>query len=111
MRIDGCIRPVDGITPFDRRAWCDVVARHSEFRRPAPREITNPFTKKPATVQPPQGAAEVWLDGNLVGNVSWSMSAEPLVNVSVEPPAIPLVHQWAAELGGVFETNAASGGG
>ncbi len=30
------------------------------------------------------------------------MSDEPLVNISVEATALPLVQAWAAELGGVF---------
>lgn len=54
------------------------------------------------TVRATPGAAEVIMDGQVVGNVYWSMNEEPLVNVSVEPSALPLVKEWASAMGGEF---------
>lgn len=54
------------------------------------------------TVHRPPDAAEVVLEGSAVGQVYWSMSEEPLVNINVEPAALLLVCEWAAALGGEF---------
>jgi hypothetical protein len=65
----------------------------------------NPF--KPGefmTIRPAPDAAEVLADGRAVGDVSWSISDEPLVNVSIEPSAMRLVQEWAAALSGEFRT-------
>jgi hypothetical protein len=54
-------------------------------------------------IRPTADVAEVVVNGSVVGNVSWTMSAEdPQVNVSIEPSASQLVLEWAAELGGEF---------
>ena len=47
-------------------------------------------------------AAEVLLEGRVVGRAYWSMSDEPGVCVIVEPTAMSLVLQWAMELVGEF---------
>jgi hypothetical protein len=101
MKVEGSIQPAGGV-PFDRAAWCNLIGKRPELRHPAPREIVNPFTKKAITVRPSDDAAEVVLDGSVIGSASWSMSHEPLVNVSVERTGLPLVQAWASELGGVF---------
>jgi hypothetical protein len=101
MRIEGSIKPTGEIM-LDRAAWCDLINKRPELRRPAPREGVNPFTKKPTVYRPSDDAAEVVLDGDVIGSASWSQSDEPLVNVSVVPAGLPLVHEWAAELRGVF---------
>jgi hypothetical protein len=90
MKIEGSIQPASEAT-FNRAAWCDLVGKRPELRRPAPREIINPFTKKPTTVRATEDAAEIVLNGNVIGNASWSTSEEPLVNVSVEPAGLPFV--------------------
>ena len=102
LRIKGAIRPF-GVSRFNREAWCELVARRPEFRRRPPRQARNPFTGEAMTVQPPKDVAEVLSDGHPVGEVYWSMSEEPLVNVSMEPSALPLVLEWAAEIGGEFQ--------
>jgi hypothetical protein len=101
MAIEGSIRPAGGVT-FDRATWCRFIDTRPELRHPSPREIINPFTKKPTTVRPSDDAAEVVLDGSVIGSASWSMSDEPLVNVSVDPAGLPLVQEWASALRGVF---------
>jgi hypothetical protein len=102
MRIEGAIVPV-GRPAFNREAWCALVTRRPEFRRPPPRQIRNPFTGESTTAQPPPDVAEVVSEGRVVGEVYWSMSEEPRVNVSVESSALPLVRECAAELGGEFQ--------
>ena len=104
MKIEGSIQPAGGET-FDRAAWCNLIGKRPELRHPASREIINPFTKKPTTVRPTHDAAEVVLDGNVIGCASWSMSEEVLVNVSVEAAGLPFVREWAAELRGVLIAN------
>ena len=101
MQIEGVIRPV-GASPFNRAGWCELVTRRPELRRPAPREIINPFTRKPTTVRATDDAAEILLGGNVIGHASWSMSEEPLVNVSIESAGLHLVREWAIDLHGEF---------
>jgi hypothetical protein len=82
-----------------------------EFRPLAPRQSRNPFSGETMTVYPPPGSAHVLVDGRSVGEVSWSTSEEALVNVSVEPSALPLVQEWAVELGGEFRPDLPTSGG
>ena len=58
------------------------------------------------TVQPPADAAEVVSSGRVVGEVYWSMSEEPLVNVSLESALLHLAEQWAESMGGEFRPDA-----
>ena len=105
MRIEGAIRPTGTHSGFGREAWLRLVGDRREFRPPRPRVTRNAFDGEEVTLRPTPDAAEVLLDGRVVGEVHWSMSEEPLVVVSVEPAAIPLVHEWAAALGGEFRTD------
>ena len=102
MRIEGSIHPANELAPFTREMWCRVLERRPEFRHYAARQAPNPFAGSMATLQPPADAAEVVLDGILLGNVSWSASDEALVSVSIESSARHLVVEWAADLGGEF---------
>ena len=102
MRTEGTIYPTSDAAGFNREAWCQLVNRRPEFRRHTPKQTRNPFTGEAMTVRPPEGAAEVVLDGRSVGEVYWSMSEEPLVNVRVEQSAVHLISEWATELGGEF---------
>jgi hypothetical protein len=103
MRVEGAIQPSGNGSRVNREAWCQLVARRPEFRRPAPRQGINPFTREPMILRPTPDVAEVVVDGISVGNVGWSMSEDvPQVNVSVERSAMPLVLEWAQELGGEF---------
>jgi hypothetical protein len=102
MQIQGEIRSADNTAGFTCEAWCQLVSDRAEFRRPAPVQRRNPLTGEAMILYPPQDAADVVIGGNSVGQVYWSMSDEPLVNVSIEPAALHLVLEWAAALGGVF---------
>lgn len=102
MRIEGAIYPTVAGSGFSREAWCRLVASRPEFRRHASRQARNPFTGETMTVHPPPDAAEVVWEGSVVGQVYWSMSEEPLIHVSVEPAALPLVREWATALAGEF---------
>ena len=98
MRIEGVIRPTDGGARFGRDVWCQLVSRRPEILPVPYAQIRNPFTGKVTGVDPAEDAAEVVLGGSPVGNARWSMSGEPLVCVSVEQAAMPLVLEWAKEL-------------
>lgn len=103
MRIHGAIRQsAKGTAGFDRAGWRRLVASRAEFRRLSPRPGRNPFTGEVIDVHPPDDSADVVIEGSVVGSVWWSMSEEPLVNVSVEPALAPLVREWAEALGGEF---------
>ena len=102
MQIEGAIHPASDGAGFTREAWCHLLAARPEFRRHPPRKAQNPFSGGAMTARPTPDAAEVVVDGRAVGTVYWSMSEEPLVNVSVEASALPLVREWAAALGGEF---------
>jgi hypothetical protein len=108
MRIEGTIRPTGKGSRFSRDSWCQLVSARPEFRPYPARQSRNPFTGETMTVQPPADAAEVVLEGRAVGEVYWSMSDEPLVNVSIEPPAMPLVLEWATALGGEYRPDSPS---
>jgi hypothetical protein len=102
MRIEGAIHPVGEAARFSREAWRQLVSARPEFRRHQPKQARNPFTGGPMTVRSTPDTAEVVVEGRAVGEVYWSMSEEPLVNVSVEVSALPLVREWAEALGGEF---------
>mgnify|MGYP003353133126 CR=1 FL=1 len=103
MKVEGTIVPDGDNASVNRKAWCLLVDRRPEFRRPAPRQITNPFTRQSTIVRPTPDTASVILNGKCIGDVSWSTDEDvPLVNVSVEPVALPLVLEWTKELGGKF---------
>jgi hypothetical protein len=107
MQVMGAIHPIGDAAEFSREAWCRIVDSRPEFRRHQPRQARNPFTGGAMTVRATPDAAEVIIDGKVVGNVYWSMNEEPLVNVSVEPSALPLVSEWASAMGGEFRPYAA----
>ena len=107
MKIEGSIQPAGGAT-FDKAAWCELIDKRPELRRPAPHEGINPFTKKPTVYRPPDDAAEVLLNGNVIGNATWSQSEEPVINVTVEPAGLPLVQELASKLGGTFVSDSGS---
>src|SRR5688572_20756537 len=102
VRIEGAIIPTNGNEPFTREAWCQLIRSRSELRSPAPARRRHPLTGEEVIIKATEDAAEVMLADRVVGAVFWSMSDEPLVNVGVEPSAMPLVLAWAAELGGEF---------
>ena len=104
-RITGVIRPIAGGNGFDFETWCRFISECTEFRRRPPKQFPNPFKRGEMAVAPsPRDSAEVVLEDRSVGQVYWSMSEEPLINVIVEPSAMPLVEEWAAAMGGVFRT-------
>jgi hypothetical protein len=106
MRIEGAIYPTPAATNFTHQAWCNFIKMRPEFRRPAPVQKPNPFKAGEfMTVRPAPDAAEVLVEDRVVGQVSWSMSEEPLVNVSIEPHGLILVREWATALGGEFRTD------
>lgn len=108
MQVEGEILPVGNGSRVNRDEWCRLIDSRPEFRRPQPREVINPFTQEPMVIRPTPDVAEVVVAGAVVGSVGWSMSEdEPLVNVSVDRSALPLVLQWAAELGGEFRKSPA----
>lgn len=102
MKIDGVIRPKNGSSSFNFESWCDFVRSRPELVRPEPKIGKNPFTGEPVEFKASQDAAEIVVDGSIVGSASWSMSEEPLVNVTIEESRIALVKEWAEELNGEF---------
>lgn len=102
MRIEGALHPIGNAARFTIETWRQLVNDRPEFRRGSPRKARNPITGETISIQPAPDAAQVVFEGRVVGDVYWSMSEEPLVNVSIEPSAMPLVEQWAAAMGGEF---------
>jgi hypothetical protein len=102
MRLDGAIFPKRDSSGFSREAWCEFVVTRPEFKQPLPKEATNPFTGEVITVYPSEDSSDVEVDGCVVGQVYWSMSDEPLVNVSIAPSCLLLVLEWASAIGGEF---------
>ena len=100
MRIKGILRPTRSI--FRRELWCQLIARRPEFRPCQSHRLRNPFSGELITIESPPDAAEVMLGGRSVGTVYWSMSDKPLVNVIIESSALPLVAEWAEDVGGEF---------
>ena len=102
MQINGEILPDADSIGFTRERWCELVISRAEFKRPTPKDTTNPFTGEAMTVFPPEDAADVVFDGNVVGKVYWSMSDEPLINISIEVSKLDVVKEWATAMGGRF---------
>jgi hypothetical protein len=102
MQVEGTIYPIGDASGFTREAWNQLVASRPEFRHHSPRQARNPFTGEAMILPQSPDAAEIIVDGRIVGTVYWSMSEERLVNVSVEPSALPLVQEWAAALNAEF---------
>jgi hypothetical protein len=87
----------------DYESWCRLIALSPELQLLPAREIINPFTRRPSVVAPRPDTAWIIVDGVEVGSASWTMDEDdPLVNVSVERTALPLVQRWGAELGGIL---------
>lgn len=105
MQIEGAIYAVGDSAGFTREAWCQLVSARPEFRRHLPRSARNPFSGETTTIHAPPDAADVVVNDQPVGKVFWSMSEEPLVNVSVESSILPLVNEWAAAMGGEFRSD------
>jgi hypothetical protein len=102
IMILGQIKPIGNPDKFTRKAWCQFISCHADFRRHAPRESRNPFSGKAMHVTTTDDVAEVIAEGRKVGSAWWSMNDEPLVNVEIEPSFIPLAQMWAKELSGEF---------
>jgi hypothetical protein len=109
MIIQGTIRPSGDGSEFNRPAWCKFIASRPEFRRAAPRTVKDPITGETTTVNPPEDAAEVIIDGNAVGNVYWSSVQRGMIHLRVKPAALPLVKEWAEEMGGSFNWDSSGG--
>ena len=110
MRVEGVILPTGDRSRVNREAWCHLVDRRPEFRRPQARQVINPFTREPMMSPPTRDVASVVIDGVSLGEVYWSMDEDdPQVIVSVARSVVPLVLQWAAELGGKFREDPAAG--
>lgn len=99
MRIDGVIIPNDD-NPFNKEIWICVLDSRPEFRRACSRTSRHPLNRTAMTIHAAPDPAGIWLHDELIGNVSWSHSEQPLINVSIEPAGLPLVQEWAAVLGG-----------
>ncbi|MHC2069045.1 hypothetical protein ACYFX5_16365 [Bremerella sp. T1] len=102
MQINGEILPAADTAIFTRERWCKLITSRAEFKRPTPKETTNPFTGEAMTVLPPEDVAEVVFDGIVVGKVYWSMSDVPLINFSIEASNLEVVEEWATAMGGRF---------
>ncbi|MEZ6139648.1 MAG: hypothetical protein R3B84_03665 [Zavarzinella sp.] len=103
MKVEGTIEPDSNISSLSREPWCQLVDRRAELPRPEPRQAINPFTCQSMTIRPTPDVALVILNGECVGDVSWSMDEDvPLVIISVEQVALSLVLEWTKELGGKF---------
>ncbi len=103
MQIVGAIYSREDAPLFTREAWCELVRQRPEFGRPPSRQVPNPFKRgEMMTIHPPGDSVEILLDGRNVGHAYWSMSDEPLVNVTIEAAALHLVAYWAEALGGEF---------
>lgn len=105
MRIDGVILPNSESAEFTRETWCNFVASRPEFTRPSPKEGTNPFTGETMAFIPTEDVADLEVDGRVVGHVYWSMSEEPLVNVSIESSELHRVAEWATAMNGRFQAD------
>jgi hypothetical protein len=102
MRIEGAVYSVGDPATFTKEAWCRFVETRPELRGYPTRQARNPFSGGMMDVRPMRDARDVVIEDRVIGEVYWSMSEEPLVNVSIEPCGLGLVTEWAAALGGEF---------
>jgi hypothetical protein len=95
---------------INNRRWIDLIREHPSLVPPKPREMINPFSKRPMTIKPLPDVARIVVDGVEVGVMSWSLDDSNLINVFGEPQAvIPLAFDIAKSLGGQFREVASDG--
>jgi hypothetical protein len=100
--VRGSIRAKSTETQLDRALWRQFIGSRPEFRRQLSISGVNPFSGTEMTVSPRADSAEVIMDNRPVGNVWWSMSDVPMVNISVQEIALPLVLECAKDLNAEF---------
>jgi hypothetical protein len=100
----GQIRGETDTSSIDRQRWVQLIAAHPKLMRPASRNATNPFTKKPVIIQPPEDTARVIVDGKVVGTMTWALDGSERIDVFGEPKSvIPVALEIARVLGGRFQ--------
>ncbi len=88
---------------FTRKEWTQVIREHPNLVTPPPREAINPFTKERINIPARLDVADVVIDNQKVGWMSWAEDDSILINVFGESEAvIPVAQSIAESLGAIF---------
>ncbi len=105
MEFVGIIQAKPDPPGIDRSAWIALITARDDLVPPEPRTFVNPFTKKPATTNPPKTTANLIINGRHVGSFHWSENEENVVSVWGDLAHVrPVAEEIARELGGVLLT-------
>jgi len=67
--------------------WIALISAHSALASVAPKQGTNPFSRKPMVYSPSPDAATVVVDGTTIGAIHWAMNDSRQLIVWSEPEA------------------------
>ena len=68
----GTIEPESG-SSAGKDEWSALIAAHPALAQSAPKQGTNPFSRKPMVFRPSPDAAIVVVDGTKIGAIHWAM--------------------------------------
>ena len=101
----GSITAAPDAPGIDLGRWVQLIASHPNLATFPSRDGINPFTKGPFTYRAHPGDAQVLVNGEKVGAMTWAQDGTNRIDVEgtrglVEPVAIEV----AAELAGTFRS-------
>ena len=82
----GTIEPEPG-SLAGKDEWIALNSAHSALASVAPKQGTNPFSRKPMVYSPSPDAATVVVDGTTIGAIHWAMNDSRQLIVWSEPEA------------------------
>ena len=80
----GTIEPEPG-SLAGKDEWIALISAHSALASVAPKQGTNPFSRKPMVYSPSPDAATVVVDGTTIGAIHWAMNDSRQLIVWSEP--------------------------
>ena len=107
MEIIGVITPAAS-SSFTKDQWTSAADLIPDLHRHERVEVRNPATGETVWAQPPASSRKLVIDGDQIGNFSWSQNEEPFIWVESQTDKIHETITYAKELalriGGQFTT-------
>lgn len=98
----GVIEGQEG-SPIRLEDWVAWIGGDARLRCPDPVHTTNPFNKRPLTINPHPGDAFVWEGAVRIGLMSWSVEGlNEIVVYGASPQVTSVAEEVAQHLGGRF---------
>ena len=97
MEIIGVITPTAS-SAFTKDQWISAADLVSDLHRHERVEVRNPATGETVWAQPPASSRKLVIDGDQIGNFSWSQNEEPFIWVESKTDKIHETTNFAKEL-------------